>query len=152
MTKRATLSWAKKQKLEFDYHRDIIINICQLSQHDYFWNIVNSGLEYITRLSGEYGEFEKTVVYTKGYFWPWFINQWNVANIEFVMQFEIEKVEEPIAAATRKAIYEHYIKFHSDRLNSVQTSKGYDLTISQLIKNQVYGKQASPSLSKVQDK
>lgn len=137
MTKREQNAWVQIQKDRFEKCKSIIMTLCDLSDYEYFWLVVNVGVHYIHKTSGKYEQFEQEVVYTPGHFWPWFTNQWNMANEEFIMHYELDKVSEPIAQATSKAILRHYLVFQKEHLSSEPMEKGYEFTISQLIKTSV---------------
>lgn len=135
--KKRGLTWAQQQKVRHDCNRALIMRLCGISEYQYFWMIVEAGMEFIKTTScGEYDTFQKEVVYNKKYYWPWFSNQWKIADAEFIFQYKLDEFnDEPIAEATHLAIKQAYEQFHADWNGSAQMERGYDLTISQLIKN-----------------
>jgi hypothetical protein len=128
----------KQNKARYKYFRELNQRVLGFTEESYFWMLFEKGNELIRHEACETEEFIQEILYTEGYFWPWFVNQWNIADEEFVFRYELEKIDEVIAQSTRDAILENYMKFHHDRLYSNDTERGYMHVISELVKSSTH--------------
>jgi hypothetical protein len=132
---------AEANRIKYMYCRELITDVLG-------WTIdmmellkLECGCELIETRLQDYPGIIEDVKYTKGFFWPWFMNQWALRDEEFVLCYGLESFTErmdQIALATRHELMKMYCEWHQEAMTMAPMVNGFEDVLNRLIKRLRY--------------
>lgn len=120
---------------KYQYCRALIADVLGWSI-DYLHELAHEcGCEYVEISLPDYPGIQDDVKFTPGFFWPWFMNQWNLRDEEFVLTYNLEAfIDQTIATATREYLIKMYCEWHQEALTMDPMTDGFYKQLEKIIK------------------
>lgn len=130
-------SLIEKNKVKYIYCRELISDTIGLSPEQIELIKFEVGCEFIEEKLNEDVLVAQDVKYTKGFFWPWFMNQWHLRDEEFVLSYHLESYIpylHELNEDERMGFLRAYCEWHHEAMKLAPMQNGFDAMLSKLIK------------------
>jgi hypothetical protein len=123
------------KKEQYKQNRALLCHCMGVDETFFFTLILEAGIEFIEEQTENYPDVRNQILYTPGLFWPWWTNQWNLRDQDFIYENALDDLEgQDIAQEFSRSLFRTYLQTQQQEISSNEImSKGYDSMLQKMI-------------------